>query len=409
MLMKLRLVFSPVLIRKIIIILLAMLIASITTSFSFGIKKAHGGDTEAFLARRDAQRLEKLEAIIKEITFVIEDKSVDKGVLKAKLESYKTEDPSFVSDLEDAIQAIGHNNKSILESFLRKALPKKEELKKSAPASSTTEVTCAKAEKLENEIGELKDIIESLKEQIEKNEKKFAKEKDSLETLILQLTARAEIASELVNVDPQQLLQRYNVERAKMIALVQERASFKAAIEELNDRIERLEDKEELDEDDQEKLEKYKEKKEKFEKRKSELEKGALRSQILIQEIEKKLKETIAASMVQTGRGVRIDPQTGLPIPGQEAMQPNLPPLGNPRDEAIRTAILGLYNNSQQQVPGGNPSAPTIQQQTSPASPQPTPAPIPGGVSTGRGSRGISAGGPQDNSLRALIDYANGM
>ena len=107
----------------------------------------------------------------------------------------------------------------------------------------------------------------------------------------------------------------------------------------------------------------------------------------------------------QTGRGVRLDPQTGLPVPGQEVMQPQAAPLGDPRDQAIRTAIFGLYNNGQ--VPGANPSVPTIQQQAGPA-PVSTPAPIPGGVSTGRGSRGISAGRPQDNSLRSLIDYANG-
>ena len=91
MLMKLRLVFSPVLIRKIIIILLAILIASITTSFSFGIKKAHGGETETLLAQKDAERLAKLKTIISEITELLKDKTVDKKVLAAKLESYKAE------------------------------------------------------------------------------------------------------------------------------------------------------------------------------------------------------------------------------------------------------------------------------------------------------------------------------
>ncbi len=409
MLMKLKWVFNPVLIRKIIIILLAILIASITTSFSFGIRKAHGGETETLLAQRDAERLEKLKTIMSEVTEFLKDKAVDKEVLKARLESYKTEDASLTADLDAAKHAIEHGDKSALESFLRKALPKRAELEKSARSASTTVATCEKADKLEREVAELKKFITALEEKIEKREEKFEKERNSLETLIIQLTARSEIASDLVNATPEQLMQRYNVERVKMVALLQERASLKAAIEAFDDRIEKLEAKEDKDEKDQEKLEKYKERREKLANRKSDLEKGALRSQILVQELEKKLKETmVAASVVQTGRGVRVDPQTGLPIPGQAIVQPQPASLGNPQDDAIRSALLQAFSDGQ--VPAGaNPSVPTIQGQVNPAMPQPGSTPFPTGTgSTGRGNRGISAGKPQDNSLRSLIDYANG-
>ncbi|MBI3017458.1 MAG: hypothetical protein HYY62_05650, partial [Deltaproteobacteria bacterium] len=143
MLMKLRWVFNPVLIRKIIIILLAILIASITTSFSFGVRKAHGGEAETLLAQKDAARLAKLKTIISEITEFLKDKTVDKEVLKARLESYKAEDPSLVSDLDAAEAALVAGDKSALESFLRKVLPKRDELEKSArSASSTTGATC---------------------------------------------------------------------------------------------------------------------------------------------------------------------------------------------------------------------------------------------------------------------------
>src|SRR3989338_3718991 len=102
MLMKLRWVFNPVLIRKIIIILLAILIASITTSFSFGIKKAHGGETETLLAQKDAERLAELKTIMSEITEFLKDKTVNKEVLKARLESYKIKDASLTADIDAA-------------------------------------------------------------------------------------------------------------------------------------------------------------------------------------------------------------------------------------------------------------------------------------------------------------------
>ncbi|MBI3018784.1 MAG: hypothetical protein HYY61_02700 [Deltaproteobacteria bacterium] len=408
--MKLRWMFNPVLIRKIIIILLAILIASITTSFSFGVRKAHGGEAEELVARQKTEDLTLLKDIISDVSKILKGEAVVKTAVIAKLEAYKKRDVSLASALEKSMEALSGDSltdvqKRALTENLEKLVEKRDELAKSVRASSSASVaTCEKAEKLEEEVAELKEFITALEEKIEKREEKFEKERDSLEMLIIQLTARSEIASDLVNATPELLLQRYNVERVKMVALLQERASLKAAIEAFDDRIERLEAKEEKSDEDQEKLEKYQERREKLANQKSDLEKGALRSQILVQELEKKLKETIAASVVQTGRGVRVDPQTGLPLPGQETMQPQGAPLGNPRDEAIRTAILGLYGG---QVPGANPSVPTIQQQASPA-PVPTPAPIPGGVSTGRGSRGISAGRPEDNSLRALIDYANG-
>lgn len=410
MLMKLRWVFNPVLVKKIIIILLAILIASITTSFSFGIRKAHGSEAENLIAKQKATDLEDLKAIISDVTKLLNGESVDKEVLNARLESYRKRDSSLASSLERAMELVSSDlsvepRKRDLTGYLEKFVEKRKELEKSVGTSlGTTVATCEKADKLEKEVIELKEIVKALREEAAEKEEKAEKKQEKSEALIIELAARSEIASDLVNAAPEQLLQRYNVERVKAVALLQERASVKAALEELDDRIEKLEAKDEKSEKDNEKLEKYKEKREDFSKRKFDLEKGFLRSKIIVEAIEKKLKETVAAaSVVQTGRGVRIDPQTGMPIQGQEVMQPQAASLGNPRDDAIRAAILGLYNNGQVQGAIPNSSVPTIQGQASPA-----PAPMPmGGGTAGRGSRGISAGRPQDNSLRALVDYAN--
>src|SRR3989338_9390186 len=47
MLSKLKLICEPAVIKKIIIILLAIFVAAITTSFGMGIKKAHGQEQPA--------------------------------------------------------------------------------------------------------------------------------------------------------------------------------------------------------------------------------------------------------------------------------------------------------------------------------------------------------------------------
>src|SRR3989338_5824195 len=106
MLMKLRWVFNPVLIRKIIIILLAILIASITTSFSFGIRKAHGGEAEELVAEQKTEDLALLKDIISDISKILKGETVVKRAVIAKLEAYKERDASLASALGKSMEAL---------------------------------------------------------------------------------------------------------------------------------------------------------------------------------------------------------------------------------------------------------------------------------------------------------------
>ncbi|OGP06440.1 MAG: hypothetical protein A2Z91_04790 [Deltaproteobacteria bacterium GWA2_38_16] len=445
--MKLKLTFNPVVIKKIIIILLAILIASITTSFSFNLKKAYGGTPEDILVKELMDKkaeLEKLSAKLSE--FIERSKTAtpsadDMSVLVAELKRFQSLYPSRALDglievLSDRKDTFDSALKSVLVNYLGTLIEDTTELDKKIksyggntakkPCDPTDPNSpCALKSDLLEQIAALQKVLEaknqettSLKEAVSELKKgnkdlteKMGKiEKDMFETIV-QLQTQITLSSS----SPEQIVTQYHELSKKFMGLFQLVRSIKVSIGQMDERIEDIKEeltKTDLSSEKREKLEKELKSltadRDKAQKTFDQLEKSFAMQKSMITAFRAHMEQNqIDPQLSGQGRGVRVIGPDGQVVMQQPpvATQPQGQNQGQmTQDEFIRNIVMQQVFGIQRSVNNFNQG---ISANMPPAQVQPAPGANPNRQAGNRGSSSISAGSnvPRGNSLMDLIQF----
>ncbi len=201
--MKLRLVLGIDVVKKIIIILLAILIATITTSFSFSMRKAYGMGKED-ISKGILENLKDSRSELESILTILNSAKIDDRMdVMNTLETLRGRG----EDVEDIIKAFRDNEiakgQKLFKKYQAEILHKMNDLDHEIETSDSgepadeTKDSCVLATELEAKVKDLTEEIQVLKEKDAEQDEEIASLKSDISTTKEELTAMKEKVAEM--------------------------------------------------------------------------------------------------------------------------------------------------------------------------------------------------------------------